>query len=86
MSQPPCNEHRLDVYLLGFIALVVGALAGIAFWKGNNEGGAGFAAVFMAIIAAIKERWTQRSLDRMSAQLQQSAPAPPEPTRTEVEQ
>ena len=83
MTQP-CGEHRLDVYLLGFIALIVGALAGIAFIKGNNEGGSGFAAVFMAIIAAIKERWTQRSLDRMSAQLQQSAPAPNPPEETTV--
>jgi hypothetical protein len=81
MTQP-CNEHRLDVALLGFIALIVGTLAAIAFWRGNTEGGAAFAAVLMAIIAAIKERWTQRSLDRMSSQLQQSAPAPSPPDET----
>ncbi|QTH24593.1 hypothetical protein HRJ34_14960 [Rhizorhabdus wittichii] len=81
----PNSDHGADLILLGVIAIIVGVLAGLSIHAGEKGEAAAYVAVFMAIISTIKERWTQRSVDRMSAQLQQSAPAPNPPNETTVQ-
>lgn len=68
------TDHTSEIVLLGLIAIGVTVLAGLAIWKGEKGEAAAWSTVLMAIVNAIKERWTQRSIDRMGQQLGQSQP------------
>jgi hypothetical protein len=71
----PPTDHFSEILLLGLIAAgVVWILAKVI---DNGVDGWDVAAcllVLQGIISAIKERWTQRSVDRMGQQLGQSQP------------
>ena len=68
------SDHGSEILLLGFIGIGVIVLAGLAIAYGLAGEASAWTAVLMAIINAIKERWTQRSVDRMGQQLGQSVP------------
>jgi len=76
----PPTDHFSEVMLLGIIA--VGMIFAIrqAISLNHAAEASAYTAVLMAIINSIKERWTQRSLDRMGQSLA-NAPAvdPPAP-------
>lgn len=77
MSQQQRADHLSELALLAVISLIVGALAGYSLYKGNQGDAAAYIAVLMAIIAVVKDRSTQRSVDRMGASLANSPPAEP---------
>ncbi|WP_395393027.1 hypothetical protein WBP07_17825 [Novosphingobium sp. BL-8A] len=68
------TEHRIDIGLLGLIALGVLVLAGLSIWRNSAGEASAWTAVLMAIIGAIKERWQQRTIDRQTDALQASVP------------
>ena len=71
---PPPSDH---VYEVGLLALIAGGmiyLAGEAIDANKAGEASAWTAVLMAIVSAIKERWTQRSMDRMGQSLAASAP------------
>lgn len=78
MKIPRLTQHGSEVVLLGLIAGGVIWLLGKAIDKSAGNAGAydlaAFLLVLQAIITAIKDRWTQRSVDRMGDQLAGSAP------------
>lgn len=74
---PQASEHRIEIWLLGMIALGVMVLAAISIAKSEAAEASAWTAVLMAIINAIKERWQQRSLDRMGQSLANAPPAQP---------
>lgn len=91
MKIPRLTQHGSEVVLLGLIAAGVIWLLGKAIDKSDGNSGAfdlaAFLLVLQAIITAIKDRWTQRSVDRMGDQLAGSAPidtAPPPQTAQEA--
>lgn len=79
MKLPRLTQHGSEIVLLGLIAGGVIWLLGKAIDKsGENSGAydlAAFLLVLQAIITAIKDRWTQRSVDRMGEHVAQSAPS-----------
>lgn len=78
MKVPRLTQHGSEIVLLGLIAAGVIWLLGKAIDKSDGNSGAfdlaAFLLVLQAIITAIKDRWTQRSVDRMGDQLAGSAP------------
>jgi hypothetical protein len=75
---PRLTQHGSEIVLLGLIAGGVIWLLGKAIDK-SGEGAAAydlaaFLLVLQAIITAIKDRWTQRSVDHMGQQLANSNP------------
>lgn len=90
MKIPRLTQHGSEIVLLGLIAAGVIWLLGKAIDKSGSDKGAfdlaAFLLVLQAIITAIKDRWTQRSVDRMGDQLASSAPSvdPSSPQRVEV--
>lgn len=77
----PPSDHFAELIVLGIIAGGVIWLAGNAIDKNAAGEASAWTAVLMAIISAIKERWTQRSVDRMGQSLANAPPAePPAPT------
>jgi len=76
----PPSDHFSEILLLAIIAAGVIYLAASAIGADKAGEASAWTAVLMAIINAIKERWTQRSLDRMGQSLA-NAPAvePPAP-------
>lgn len=75
MSEPSPNHG--DTVILGIIALGVIVLCGGAIYQDKAAEASAWTAVLMAIISAIKERQSQRSIDRMGASLANSPPATP---------
>lgn len=73
----PLTDHGSEILVLGIIAVGVMVLAGLAIRADAAGEASAWTAVLMAIIGAIKERWTQRSVDRMGASLANSPPAEP---------
>lgn len=72
---PRLTQHGSEVLLLGLIAAGVVWLLGKVIDKGaEGFDAAAFLLVLQAIITAIKDRWTQRSVDRMGDALADSAP------------
>jgi len=71
------NHNPGDTIILGIIALGVILLCGAAIWNDKAAEASAWTAVLMAIISAIKERQSQRSIDRMGASLANSPPATP---------
>ncbi len=87
MKRLPVTDHGSEIGLLGIIA--VGVFVVMCFGLGHATPAkpfdpSAYLVVLTLIVGAIKERWTQRSVDRMGEQLQQSAPAPAEPSETKV--
>lgn len=75
MNDITCKSDRAaEISVLGVIAVGVMVLAGLAIWRNNAAEASAWTAVLMAIINAIKERWTQRSVDQMGNQLAGSVP------------
>lgn len=74
------REHG-DIILLGLIALGVMVLMGFnhreAIAAGKDFDPSAYLVVLTLIVGAVKERWTQRSVDRMGDQLAGSAPTNP---------
>lgn len=73
----PPSDHTSEIFLLGVIAVGVMILAGMAIHNNHAGEASAWTAVLMAIINSIKERWTQRSVDRMGQSLANSPPAEP---------
>jgi len=83
----PLSDHGSEIGLLALIAVGVFVVMGVGLNHATAEkpfDPSAYLVVLTLIVGAIKERWTQRSVDRMGAQLQQSAPAPSDPSKTEV--
>lgn len=78
----PCNltDHGSEIVLLGFIAAGVFIAMSIGIAGATAEhpfDPSAYLVVLTLIVGAIKERWTQRSMDRMGASLANSPPADP---------
>jgi putative chitinase len=74
---PRISDHGSEIVLLWSIAVGVLAYMAFAAGKGQDVDTAACLVVLTAIISAVKERWTQRSVDRMGASLANSPPAEP---------
>lgn len=71
------RDHNSEIGLLGTIAVGVIVLMGWGLWNSTPEkpfDPSAYLVVLTLIVGAIKERWTQRSVDRMGDQLGQSVP------------
>jgi hypothetical protein len=77
-SIPRLTDHGSEITLLGVIAVGVMLLAGFGHRAAVASKVAfdpsAYLVVLTLIVGAIKERWTQRSVDRMGQQLGQSQP------------
>lgn len=74
------TDHANEILLLGIIAAGVILLLVLVIQRGiEGWDVAACLLVLQAIISAIKERWTQRSVDRMGDQLATSTPRPQGP-------
>lgn len=76
----PLTDHGSEVGLLGFIAAGVFLAMSIGIANATKEhpfDPSAYLVVLTLIVGAIKERWTQRSVDRMGASLANSPPAEP---------
>lgn len=77
------RDHTSEVILLGLIALGVMILMGFNHRQAVDAAQpfdpSAYLVVLTLIVGAIKERWTQRSVDRMGDQLAGSAPPPSGP-------
>ncbi len=71
------NDHKLDLGVLTIIAVGAIYLAARAIDSNSAGEASAWTAILMAIINAIKERWQQRSLDRMGESLANAPPANP---------
>lgn len=74
---PGISDHGSEIGVLALIALGVIVLNGLAIAQGQAAEASAWTAVLMAIINAIKERWTQRSVDRMGQSLANAPAADP---------
>lgn len=82
---PPVSDHGSEIGLFALIAIgVIGLLFWVVYKGVTGWDVAACLLVLQGIISAVKERWTQRSVDRMGQNLQQSAPAPSPPEETTV--
>lgn len=82
---PPLSDHGSEIGLLGVVALgVLGVM--VVGQHGSTTtrpfDPSAYLVVLTLIVGAIKERWTQRSVDRMGQQLGQSVPPDDRPTGT----
>lgn len=75
MTEP--NHNSGDTIILGIIALGVILLCGAAIWNDKAAEASAWTAVLMAIIGAIKDRQSQRSIDKMGVSLANSPQAAP---------
>lgn len=71
------SDHFSEILVLAIIAVGVIWLAGAAIDADKAGEASAWTAVLMAIINAIKDRWAQRSMDRMGQSLANSPPAEP---------
>jgi hypothetical protein len=78
---PRLSDHGSEIVLLGLIALGVMVLMGLnARWAASAKlafDPSAYLVVLTLIVGAIKERWTQRSVDRMGASLANAPPSDP---------
>lgn len=81
LELPRISDHGSEIILLGLIAGGVMALMGLnAHWASEAEQAfdpSAYLVVLTLIVGAIKERWTQRSVDRMGASLANAPPSDP---------
>lgn len=77
----PCmkiTDHGSEIGLLGFISLGVFAAMCIGIWRSaDGFDPSAYLVVLTLIVGAIKERWTQRSVDRMGQSLANAPPSDP---------
>jgi hypothetical protein len=71
------DDHIAEIVLLGIIAIGTMILAGMAISENKAGEASAWTALLMAIVNAIKERWQQRSLDRMGQSLANAPPSDP---------
>lgn len=80
-SLPKLTDHGSEIALLGVIAVGVMVLMGVNAGEAAQNKIAfdpsAYLVVLTLIVGAIKERWTQRSVDRMGANLANTPPADP---------
>lgn len=74
------TEHFSEIGLLGLIAIGIILYMVIGTWQGKQIDVAACLVVLTAIVSAIKERWTNRSLDRMGQSLANAPPSDPPAT------
>jgi len=85
---PKLTDHGSEIGLLAIVAAGVMVLCGVGIWNATADhtfDPSAYLVVLTLIVGAIKERWTQRSVDRMGQQLGASAPTPDTVTSTTVE-
>lgn len=80
MTRPTLKitDHGSEIGLLGFIALGVFVAMVVGIWRtseGHPFDPSAYLVVLTLIVGAIKERWTQRSVDRMGQSLAEAQPA-----------
>jgi hypothetical protein len=76
----PClklSDHGSEIGLLGFISAVVAFVMAIGLWRSATFDPSAYLVVLTLIVGAVKERWTQRSLDRMGQSLANAPPSDP---------
>lgn len=76
----PLTDHGSEIALLAFIAAGVFLAMAIGISNATEKHSfdpSAYLVVLTLIVGAIKERWTQRSVDRMGASLANSPPAEP---------
>lgn len=71
------SDHFSEIVLLGIIAIGMIFAIHQAISTDKAAEASAYTAVLMAIINAIKERWQQRSLDRMGQSLANAPPVDP---------
>lgn len=85
IRMPRVSDHGSEIALFALIAVGVIWMLMRVIDKGvTGWDVAACLMVLQQIISAVKERWTQRSVDRMGQNLQQSAPAPSPPEETTI--
>lgn len=78
MKRPTLTDHASEIGLLGFIAggVFVAMCIGISGATEKHPfDPSAYLVVLTLIVGAIKERWTQRSVDRMGQSLANAPPA-----------
>ena len=73
----PPSDHATEIGLLAAIAVGVMILMGIGAKTHADFDPSAYLVVLTLIVGAIKERWTQRSVDRMGQSLANAPPADP---------
>ena len=76
-SIPRLTDHGSEIALLGVIAIGVLVLMGIGHRYADTDkpfDPSAYLVVLTLIVGAIKERWTQRSVDRMGQSLASASP------------
>jgi cation transport ATPase len=77
----PLSDHGSEIGLLAVVAIGVMVLMGLnAQWAAQAKQSfdpSAYLVVLTLIVGAIKERWTQRSVDRMGQSLANAPPAEP---------
>ena len=74
------TDHGSEIALLGFIAGGVLIAMGLGVQGASKEhpfDPSAYLVVLTLIVGAVKERWTQRSVDRMGASLANAPPSDP---------
>lgn len=75
---PTTTDHGSEIALLGIIAAGVLILMGLGAYEAKEHfDPSAYLVVLTLIVGAIKERWTQRSVDRMGQSLANAPPADP---------
>lgn len=85
MTLPRLTDHGSEIGLLSIIAVGVMVVTGIGIAHATDAkpfDPSAYLVVLTLIVGAIKERWTQRSVDRMGVQLGQSVPQADRPKGT----
>jgi hypothetical protein len=80
---PPLSDHGSEIGLLSIIAVGVLVVTGVGVAhsvEAKPFDPSAYLVVLTLIVGAIKERWTQRSVDRMGQQLGASVPPSEGPT------
>lgn len=81
---PKLTDHGSEISTLVVIAVGVMILCGIGLHSATGDkpfDPSAYLVVLTLIVGAIKERWTQRSVDRMGQQLGASVPTATEETK-----
>jgi hypothetical protein len=80
MTIPKISDHGSEIGLLGFIAAGVFVAMCVGIWRASAQhtfDPSAYLVVLTLIVGAIKERWTQRSVDRMGQSLANAPPSDP---------
>lgn len=80
MTIPKISDHGSEIGLLAFIAGGVFVAMCVGIWRASQQhpfDPSAYLVVLTLIVGAIKERWTQRSVDRMGQSLANAPPSDP---------